>query len=88
MNGYNDNPEEIIKSLLRKTSKIYFYIETKSISNKCTYENCNKVFSTKGNLKAHELLHQERNFTCNFEGCGKSYVNERRLEVHSRTHVK
>ena len=54
----------------------------------CTFENCQKNFGTKGNLKAHEALHiSDRRFKCSFVGCKRSYINKCRLNVHERTHV-
>jgi uncharacterized Zn-finger protein len=55
---------------------------------KCDFEGCGKIFSNKGNMKAHTYLHTPlKNHKCIFPGCNKSYLNQCRLKVHFRTHV-
>jgi hypothetical protein len=54
----------------------------------CDFDNCNKKFSTKGNLTTHLFMHTgNKKFKCNFDGCNKSYTNQSRMVTHFRTHV-
>lgn len=67
------------------------YVKGNKISRvpqKYSCEDCGKQFSTKGNLKCHQLsIHQGvRPFNCPHEGCNHSYANQSRLTVHLRTH--
>lgn len=50
---------------------------------------CNKPFSTNGNLKNHiQTIHKNiRPYKCPFENCTKEYSNQSRLDVHIRTHT-
>lgn len=54
-----------------------------------TCPECNKSFSTNGNMKNHILtIHKNiRPFKCPFEDCKKEYSNQSRLDVHIRTHT-
>ena len=59
--------------------------------NKLTYcSQCDKYFSTLGNLRNHIMtIHEnKRPFKCNFPNCTKSYSIESRLQVHYRIHVR
>jgi len=54
----------------------------------CHYENCNKGFITKSNLKAHMCKHTGiKPFICNFENCKKTYTRKCRFKIHLRMHV-
>lgn len=51
-------------------------------------EDCNKIFSSKGNLKTHEKLHDdERPFKCDFQGCGKAFRSNESLRRHRLSHM-
>ena len=50
---------------------------------------CNKHFSTLGNLHNHIMtIHEnKRPYKCHYPNCTKSYSIESRLQVHYRIHV-
>ena len=50
---------------------------------------CNKMFSTKGNLRNHiNTIHDDyRPFKCSFPNCNKRYEAESKLIAHQRTHT-
>ena len=52
-------------------------------------EHCNKLFSTKGNLRNHiSTIHKNyRPFKCSFPNCEKKYECECKLIAHERTHT-
>ena len=57
------------------------------VEEKQTYscEDCGKVFSKKGNIKAHMVYHSdERQFPCNL--CAKAFKTLRDLNHHMRIH--
>ena len=54
----------------------------------CSYPECGKMYSTKGNLKTHGRKHKgDMPFKCTFLNCGKVYSEYCRFLTHSRTHV-
>ncbi|XP_059486821.1 zinc finger protein 76-like [Neocloeon triangulifer] len=59
----------------------------KSKSYPCTFEGCDKKYSSKGHLLVHIRSHTgERPFKCASEGCGKSFANSYSYKTHLRTH--
>lgn len=50
---------------------------------------CNKVFTTKSNLKKHSLLHvdesQREIFQCPYKKCTRSYLYKKNLDVHLKS---
>ncbi|XP_059176343.1 myoneurin-like isoform X2 [Physella acuta] len=49
---------------------------------------CGRVFSLRGNAKAHMITHTDsRPFTCDFEGCGKQLRTKESLRRHQLSHL-
>lgn len=63
--------------------------ETMSKRFKCSFLNCMKTYSSKGNMKTHySSVHMKKKFPCTFAKCNESYSTKLRLDIHTRTHVK
>jgi KRAB domain-containing zinc finger protein len=53
----------------------------------CTYEGCDKNYTTKSNLTKHRRNHTQKNpFKCPHEGCDKSYTQKSSLDRHQKIH--
>ncbi|XP_076101242.1 uncharacterized protein LOC143071046 [Mytilus galloprovincialis] len=51
-------------------------------------DSCRKTFSSKGNLKTHEKIHEdEKPFKCDFNGCGKAFRSNESLRRHRLSHM-
>ena len=57
---------------------------------KCTYENCNKAFATRNNLKRHLKIHEkdEANFQfkCDYQNCTAMFSRHDHLTNHKVSH--
>ena len=54
---------------------------------KCTFPECNKVFSKDCNLKDHVRSHTgEKPYKCNFPTCNKSFTQYGNLKKHEKIH--
>ena len=60
--------------------------------NRCTYENCNKQFSTKANMKTHTLaIHESKMFTCAycpFKSGFRQNLNRHMQKEHNNEEVE
>ena len=61
---------------------------TNDIKLTCFYKGCDKSFTTKAALDAHEYLHlTEKRYKCDISNCNKVFPNLCRLNLHKRIHV-
>lgn len=77
---------------LRKNMKRHLRThEEKTVTEriKCSFERCNKTFSTASNLKQHiKAVHLElRPFKCEVSGCGKKFTYKHVRDNHDRSGV-
>ena len=81
--------EELNTSQKKNNSFILKLFDSKNSNKKFICENCNKLFSSKGNLKNHilKIHYNNRPFKCTFPNCTKAYSVETKLLAHERTHT-
>ena len=85
------DPKEQLNTSQSKTNSI----STKTVDDsnnsdkKFFCNNCNKYFSTLGNLQSHTMIIHENNrpYKCSFPGCSKAYIAKAKLINHERTHI-
>ncbi|KAF9282512.1 hypothetical protein BGZ74_002132 [Mortierella antarctica] len=54
----------------------------------CTFQGCNKCFTTSGHLARHNRIHTgERNFACLMPGCTSKFSRQDNMMQHYRTHI-
>ncbi|TPX70831.1 hypothetical protein SpCBS45565_g01469 [Spizellomyces sp. 'palustris'] len=53
----------------------------------CTWEGCEKTFSTSGHLSRHNRIHLNlRPYVCPMNGCGMAFTRQDNMRQHQKTH--
>lgn len=54
----------------------------------CEYNGCDRAYTSKSNLKAHEKVHEGNfKFRCDIPDCSKSFISSYALKIHRRVHT-
>uniref|UniRef100_UPI00358FA1E7 metal regulatory transcription factor 1 isoform X4 n=1 Tax=Myxine glutinosa TaxID=7769 RepID=UPI00358FA1E7 len=65
-----------------------FFGERQAKRFDCSFDGCNRTYSTAGNRRTHERSHRgELPFTCARPTCGKAFLTSYALRVHARGHT-
>lgn len=54
----------------------------------CKYDDCNKVYDSRKELRRHKLIHRERKHVCPIHGCGRGFFEKSKLKRHMVVHTK
>jgi uncharacterized Zn-finger protein len=75
-------------SLKRKHDDIVHHLKDNSVKlYKCTFEQCNKEFSSTSKLSRHSQTHfKQKSFKCTFENCDANFTRKDHLINHNKAH--
>ncbi|OWF55080.1 zinc finger and BTB domain-containing protein 24-like isoform X2 [Mizuhopecten yessoensis] len=87
--GQTDQPKTAVVEKVNATTQSIFSTRMRSSriqDSKCP--TCNKVFSSKGNMKTHMLIHAGmKPFSCDFPNCSKFFRSNETLRRHKLAHM-